>query len=131
MDTSLAKSDPTTRWAKSKAHSIYWMSVIIIACSEFDWTAIFHQLSVIIKDAQLSCSSRAVHAWCLKTTLITNHYILSECGTKVNLKHFISIAMTPPTVNKVIIKAKVIKFLVSQTILGFSAMWAGSCFYKN
>ena len=54
-----------------------------------------------------------MHAWCFETILITNCYIFASnegtlcvlCTLKINHKHFVSMEMVPPIVNKAVVNA--------------------------
>ena len=51
-----------------------------------------------------------MHAWCFETILITTCYIFGSnegiicvlCTLKINHKHFVSMEMAPPIVNKAV-----------------------------
>ena len=70
-------------------------------------------LSAVKAGSTFFSSSKSVRAWCFKTILIANNYTPgSSKGNicvlhtpKSNRKHSVSMATTPPTVNKTIIIA--------------------------
>ena len=67
-------------------------------------------LSAVKAGSTFFFSPKLVHAWCFETILITNCYIFVSnegiicvlCTLKINHKHFVSMEMVPPIVNKVV-----------------------------
>ena len=104
--------------------------------------------SVQLRLAQLFSSSKSVHAWCFEAILIANNYTpASSKGNicvlhtpKSNHKHSVSMVMTPPTVNKIIIIALYLVTLmmclqhwgwVVSLTLCCHQMWLQMCLFFN
>ena len=114
VDTGRSMLKFGSRWRRERDKSHFGALRSTALCCDIMVTCGSNVFSVQLRQAQLFFSgSKLVHAWCFETILITNCYIFGSnegiicvlCTLKINHKHFVSMEMAPPIVNKAVINA--------------------------